>query len=257
MNTATYLQRIQYSGALTPHADTLRALHRAHMFTVPFENLSIHSGETIHLNVPWLFDKIVTRRRGGFCYELNGLFGWLLTELGFRVELLSARVARPDGQFGQEFDHMVLLVHLEEPWLADVGFGDSYLEPLRLNERGEQNDPAGKFRIAELDGGLIMEEWVEDKFEAQHLFTLIPRQLADYEMMCHYQQTSPESTFTKKMICSKATPNGRITLSGNRLIHTRHGEREKIDLTGSEEINTSLKAHFGITLKTYANPLLP
>ncbi len=246
MNISQYLHRITYSGPLVPNEDTLRALHRAHMLTIPFENLSIHAGERIQLNEAWLFDKIVTRARGGFCYELNGLFGRLLTELGFRVDRLSARVATSDGGYGPEFDHMALLVHLAEPWLVDVGFGDSYLEPLRLNERGEQLDPAGKFRIVELDGGFGMQEWVEDTFATQHFFTLMHHPLVDYEGMCQYHQTSPASSFTRKIVCSQATPNGRLTLSGNRLIQTTLGRREEVELASAEEVSAALKKHFGI-----------
>ncbi|HNB52447.1 MAG TPA: arylamine N-acetyltransferase [Anaerolineales bacterium] len=247
MNIQAYLQRIAYSGSLEPTLDTLRTLHRAHMFAVPFENLSIHHGERIQLTPEWLFDKIVTWYRGGFCYELNGLFAELLSELGFRVERLSARVARSEGVYGPEFDHMVLLVHLDEPWLVDVGFGDSYLEPLHLRVGEEQLDPAGKFRILEAEGGLVMQEWVEDKFETQHFFTHTPYPLTAYEGMCHYHQTSPESSFTKKIVCSKITPNGRLTLSGNRFIRTREGVKEEITLE-PEQIRQVLEEHFRITL---------
>lgn len=246
MKPVQYLNRITYSGPLIPNEETLRALHHAHMLTVPFENLSIHAGERIQLNPAWLFDKIVTRGRGGFCYELNGLFGWLLTELGFRVDRLSARVATSNGGYGPEFDHMVLLVHLAESWLVDVGFGDSYLEPLRLNARGEQLDPAGKFRIVELDGGFGMQEWVEESFATQHIFTLTPHPLADYEGMCQYHQTSPASSFTQKIVCSQATPSGRLTMSGNRLIRTTHEHREEVELATADEVSEALKKHFGI-----------
>jgi len=248
MDKTRYLQHIQFDGSLKPNVDTLRALHRAHMLTVPFENLSIHSGERIQLNDEWLFDKIVTRRRGGFCYELNGLFGWLLRELGFRVEMLSARVARSDGGVGPEFDHMVLRVDLDEPWLVDVGFGDSYLEPLRLNERGEQTDPAGKFRIIEWGGGLGMQGRVDDQFTTQHVFTLTPHPLSDYEGMCHYHQTSPDSPFTRKIACSKATLDGRVTVSANRLIITDKDAREEHELRDEIEMHNALKKFFGITL---------
>lgn len=248
MNLLAYLQRIAYSGSLNPTLDTLRALHRAHMLTVPFENLSIHHGERIQLTPEWLFDKIVTRNRGGFCYELNGLFAELLSELGFRVERLSARVARSAGGYGPEFDHMVLLVHLDEPWLVDVGFGDSYLEPLHLRLGEEQRDPAGHFRIMKAEGGLVMQEQVEGKFEDQHFFTLIPRSLSDYEGMCHYHQTSPESSFTQKIVCSKATSGGRLTLSSNRLIRTHEGVKEETTLDGPEQVRQALEEHFRIIL---------
>jgi len=98
------------------------------MRTVPFENLDIHLKRPIVLEDNALFDKIVTRKRGGFCYELNGLFAALLRALGFDVVMLSAGVANPEREFGPDFDHMALLVTLEQSWLADVGFGDSFVE---------------------------------------------------------------------------------------------------------------------------------
>src|SRR5689334_21580804 len=112
MDVQAYLHRIGYHGGLEPTAANLRDLHRAHRVAVPFENLDIHVGRPIVLDQDALFDKIVTRRRGGFCYELNGLFAVLLRALGFDVALLSAGVARADGGFGPEFDHLTLLVRV-------------------------------------------------------------------------------------------------------------------------------------------------
>jgi N-hydroxyarylamine O-acetyltransferase len=133
LHIESYLARINYHGALAPTAETLRALQVAHLLTVPFENLSIHAHEPIVLTDEALFTKIVTHRRGGFCYEANGLFAALLRALGCNVAMLSAGVAKPDGSFSPDFDHMTLLVTLAERWLVDVGFGDSFLEPLRLD----------------------------------------------------------------------------------------------------------------------------
>src|SRR6185436_1278414 len=151
MNTQAYLERIGYGGPLDPTAETLRALQVAHLQTVPFENLSIHAGQPIVLDVDALFEKVVVRRRGGFCYELNGLFAALLRALGFAVDLLSAEVARADGTFSPDFDHMTLAVlagkGLAERWLVDVGFGDSFREPLLLAERGEQAKGDRSYRI--------------------------------------------------------------------------------------------------------------
>src|SRR5215208_3894293 len=114
MNVDAYLKRINYSGPLAPAAETLRALQVAHLLAVPFENLSIHACEPILLEEDALFTKIVDRRRGGFCYELNGLFAGLLRALGFDVAMLAAGVARPGGGFGPDFDHMTLLVTLAD-----------------------------------------------------------------------------------------------------------------------------------------------
>jgi N-hydroxyarylamine O-acetyltransferase len=137
LDTAAYLKRINYSGPVIPAAETLRHLQLAHLLSVPFENLSIHSHQPIVLDDEALFDKIVSRRRGGFCYELNGLFAALLRALGFDTRMLSASVANAKAEWGPEFDHMTLLVTLEQRWLADVGFGDSFIEPLPLDDRND------------------------------------------------------------------------------------------------------------------------
>jgi N-hydroxyarylamine O-acetyltransferase len=135
-----YLDRINYRGPLEPTAETLRALHRRHMMSVPFENLDIGLGREIVLDPERFVEKIVTHRRGGFCYELNGAFAALLGALGFHVTLLSARVANDQGIASKEFDHLALQVDLEDRWLADVGFGDSFVEPLCLVTQVEQQD---------------------------------------------------------------------------------------------------------------------
>src|SRR6202165_5245282 len=147
MDVKAYLQRIDYQGSLTPDIDLLRSLHRAHLFTVPFENLDIHLGREIVCDESRILRKIVNEKRAGFCYELNGAFAALLRAIGFRVTLLSCRVARQDGSYGPEFDHLTLRVDLEEPWLADVGFGDCFLEPLRLGSRLEQEQTGRVYRL--------------------------------------------------------------------------------------------------------------
>src|SRR5215813_4358457 len=197
MDTKAYLERIRYEGPLEPTAETLRALHLAHMRAVPFENLSIHAGQPIILNNDALFEKIVTRRRGGFCYELNGLFAALLGSLGFDVAKLSAGVARPDGSFSAEFDHMTLLVNLDERWLADVGFGDSFEEPLKLDFRGGQLQGGRAYQV--VPGAahyLVLQREEQGKWKNQYRFTLQSYDFPDYEPMCHFHQTSPESHFT-------------------------------------------------------------
>ena len=135
LNVPAYLDRIAYTGPISPTLDVLRNLHRHHMLSVPFENLDIALGRNIVCEEDSFTQKIVERRRGGFCYELNGTFASLLRAIGFKVTLLSARVSRDDGSQSPEFDHLALRIDLEEPWLADVGFGDSFLEPLQLQPR--------------------------------------------------------------------------------------------------------------------------
>lgn len=249
MNTQAYLERINYHGSLTPTAVTLRALQVAHLRTVPFENLSIHMGEPILLDDEALFAKIVTRWRGGFCYELNGLFAALLRALGFSVTMLSAAVARGETAYGPEFDHMALMVELEERWLVDVGFGDSFLEPLRLDIRDAQVQGDRAFRIH--TEGLYLCLSQRDRegiWSKQFRFTQKPYQYADYAMMCRYHQTAPESHFTQRRICSRATPEGRITLSEMQLITTQNGERQEQELADEIAYAQALHTHFGIVL---------
>jgi N-hydroxyarylamine O-acetyltransferase len=248
MNLPAYLQRLNYTGPLDPTAETLRALHQSHLLAVPFENLDIHLGWPIIPDETAFFHKIVEGRRGGFCYELNGLFAALLRELGFDVTLLSARVARAGGGFGPEFDHLTLLVQLEERWLTDVGFGESFREPLRLVDPGEQVQTVGTYRLTQ--DGADWTYWEHDEtagWQAQYRFTLQPRRLADFAEMCHYMQTSPESHFTQKRICSLATPEGRVTLADFHLIITTHGQRQERELT-SQEYKSALREYFGIDL---------
>ena len=221
------------------------------MLSVPFENLDIHLGRPILLGEDFFFDKIIERRRGGFCYELNGLFAALLGEIGFDVTMLSAGVTGPEGNFSPDFDHMALLVRLPGYWLADVGFGDSFIEPIRLDESTVTEDVTGAYRVGAEGENKIMQRRSSDGdggWKPLYRFSLEPRQLSEYEEMCRYQQTSPESHFTQHRICSLATETGRITLTDGRLITTNEGIREERMLSGEDEFNSILVQSFGILL---------
>ena len=249
MNVSAYFDRIGYTGLATPTVETLIKLHRAHMFTVPFENLDIALGRRIVCDEASFLRKIVDGRRGGFCYELNGALAALLRQLGFQVTLLSARVPREDGSASPEFDHLTLRVDLEEPWLADVGFGDSFVEPLQLKVGIEQPQFGRNYRLVEKQGSLDMERSEPDgTWKRQYSFTLVPRRLDEFAPMCHYHQTSPESPFTRKSICSKATPWGRITIAERKLIVTCNGEKRESVLNSDEEWRAALRENFGTVL---------
>ena len=246
MDVEAYLRRIEYDGPRQPTAETLHALHRRHLFTVPFENLDIPLGTPICLDLDGLYNKIVLRRRGGFCYELNGLFRELLVQLGFHVHQLSARVRREDGGFGPEFDHMLLKVELDEPWLVDVGFGDSFVDPIVFRSGGA--DQVDGHRYVVLPVG---EEWEllrEDEKGKVPLYKFrdAPHQLSDYQQMCTFHQTSPESHFTKNWICSRATPDGRITIANMRLIVTRDDKRDEVQLSTEGDVRRCLHEFFGV-----------
>lgn len=266
MNIKAYLERINYHGPLAPTAETLRALQVAHLLSVPFENLSIHAAEPIVLEDEALFTKIVERRRGGFCYEANGLFAALLRALGFDVQMLSAEVANADGGFSQPFDHMTLLVSLEERWLVDVGFGDSFREALRLDETADQTQGTRAYRIVPDRDYFIMMQRGDNRGEsgdrggsgewrAQYRFTLQPHEYADYAEMCRYHQTSPLSHFTRARLCSLATETGRITLSEMRFITTTNsGEQQERALTTPAEFAAMLRERFGVVMTSHFQP---
>ncbi len=256
MDVSAYLRRIGYDGSLEPTVETLRGLHRAHLLTVPFENLDISQKRPIALFRDRLFQKIVTQRRGGFCYELNGIFAELLKTLGYDVTLVSARVSLNQDKVAPEFDHLALIVSFEiegagpQRWLADVGFGDSFIEPLRLEDGREEIQRGYAYQLREVRPG----EWsakqrkADDKsWGGMYDFSMIPRRLADFSGMCRYHQTSPDSGFTKGRVCSIATVDGRKTLSQEQLIIDRDGERieRRVD---PEEWYELLRSEFGVNL---------
>jgi N-hydroxyarylamine O-acetyltransferase len=252
LNVNFYLERIKYRGSLEQTATTLRELQVAHLLTVPFENLSIHASEPIVLNDDALFTKIVAHRRGGFCYECNGLFSALLRSLGFDVTVLSAEVANAEGGFSQPFDHMTLMVSLDQRWLVDVGFGDSFREPLLLDDRSEQEQDDRAYRIVADGKYLVLSRGDKREWKPQYRFTLQPYGYDDFAEMCRYHQTSPQSHFTQQRICSRATDDGgRITLSDMRLITTSmNAERQERELQNDEEYATVLRENFGVELKS-------
>jgi N-hydroxyarylamine O-acetyltransferase len=252
MNVTAYLRRIGHSGPISPTLETLRIIHRAHLETVPFENLDISLGRPIVLDQDRFVRKIVEENRGGFCYELNGAFAALLREMGYQVTLLSARAPLKDESPGPEFDHLALRVDLEQPWLADVGFGECFLEPLLLKPGIEQKQEQGALRVREEGDSLSVERQQPDgSWKTEYLFTLTPRRLEEFADMCHFHQTSPESHFTQNRLCTRSTSNGRVTLSDMKLIVTKNGNRQELILGSEEEWRMVLNQNFGLILPTY------
>ncbi|MFF8836800.1 arylamine N-acetyltransferase [Streptomyces sp. NPDC015130] len=249
-DAAAYLARIGAGRPERADAAALRELHVRHLLSVPFENLSIHLGEDIVLDEKALVDKVVGSRRGGFCYELNTAFAVLLRALGYRVSLLQARVVDPAGRLGIPYDHMALLVETAdgERWLADVGFGDHGHHPLAFDERGEQQDPGGLFRLREAADGDLGDLEVLKDGKPQYRLEVRPRELADFTAGAWYHRTSPDSHFPRSLICSLLTEEGRITLSDRKLITRAHGERAERVLDGDEEVRGAYRELFGIVL---------
>jgi len=254
MDIQTYLRRIGFAKPVRPDFETLRAIHRAHMLSVPFENLDIIPlHRPIHLDEQALWNKIVVNQRGGFCYELNGIFAWLLKQIGFEVIYLNARVFNSDGTPGKDFDHLTLLVRAPdgpERWLADVGFGDSFTEPLSFEERGEQVQGLRAYKLEGNSEGYVL--WQRDyngQWNKGYFFDLQPRNFpTDYEAACLYHQTSPQTHFTRQSIISRATPAGRVSLEEHTLILTENGKRRKLPVEHQTDFNALLKEYFGVVL---------
>ncbi|GAB1329665.1 arylamine N-acetyltransferase family protein [Streptomyces sennicomposti] len=253
-----YLRRIGAERPDSPTGSALRELHVRHLRAVPFENLSIHLGEEIVLAEGPLVEKVVGARRGGFCYELNGSFSALLTALGFEVTVLAARVHGEAGRLGIPYDHMALRVRTADggDWLADVGFGAHSHFPLAFGERGEQDDPGGRFAIDEVQGvGRADGAFVEDldvlrDGTPQYRLETRPRVLRDFVAGAWWHRTSPDSHFTQSLVCSRLTEDGgRITLSGRTLTTTgADGVRDVRQLALDDDVLSVYRESFGIRL---------
>jgi N-hydroxyarylamine O-acetyltransferase len=253
MDKGPYLTRLAFSGPVGPDLLSLRNLQLAHMLSVPFENLDIGLGRPIQLAEQALWSKIVLDRRGGFCYELNGLFAWLLNRIGFEITYLDGRVFDREGKPGIDFDHLALMVRIpgsSRRWLADVGFGDSFTCPLDMEDSGVQVQGLRAYRLEKgADGYVVWQRDYDGSWERQYFFDLQPRKFpSDYEAACHYHQTSPLSSFTRGSIISRATPDGRVSLEERRLIITRNGRREERPVDSREDYDLLLKEQFGVIL---------
>ena len=254
MDIPAYLNRINYRGAVRTDHNTLRGLHIAHMRAVPFENLDIALKRPIHIDEESLWQKIIVNKRGGFCYELNGLFARLLKQIGFEVTYLNGRVFNKEGMLGIEFDHLTLLVKSLDSsarWLADVGFGDSFVEPLNFDDRGEQTQRLGTYRLDETaDGFVVWRKKYDGSWERQYFFDIEPRIFPqEYEAGCLYHQTSPLTSFTQGSVISRATEDGRISLDNNYLTVTSNGTRAKQAVKSQDEYDRLLKEYFGVVLQ--------
>ncbi len=251
-----YFGRLGVPRPHTADAVNLHVLHRAHQMTVPFENLSIHLGEPIVLAEHDLIHKIVHRRRGGFCYELNGAMAILLETMGAQVRRVAARVYG-EGRAGPPFDHMALAVHATDasgPWLIDVGFGSHSVYPLLYDSRHEQDDPAGRFLLVDTEDGDV--DVLKDG-KPQYRIEPRERSLADFAPTCWWQATSPASHFTHSTICSRLTKDGRVSISGRTLITSEGGERTERQLPDAAAVLAAYCEHFGIALDQVPRDLFP
>jgi N-hydroxyarylamine O-acetyltransferase len=249
MDTEKYLRRIGIEHFDIPvNAESLKKLQKQHLLNVPFENLDIHWKRPILLDKNIFYEKIVEEKRGGFCYELNGLFCELLNEIGFPSRMISARVATANDEFSREFDHMAILTEIgDETFLVDVGFGDFTAEPLKFVFDAEQPDAAGAFVIKKhADEYFLVAKRDGDAWKSEYIFKDSAHDLTEYAEMCEFHQTSPESHFTHGKVCSMMTSEGRKTLTNKKFIETRGGVKRETEIHSEEEFNSILAREFQI-----------
>ena len=246
MNVKAYLARIGYSGMVRRDLETLTAIHRAHLSAIPYENLDIHLGRSLPLGAGHAFDKIVSSRRGGWCYEMNGLLAAMLQELGFDLYLAAGAVRRE--KFGDKTigNHLVVIAQLERPYLVDVGFGDGPLDPIPLAE--------GRYMHGSFEIGLERQcEWwrfrnhtaaAGESFD----FKEQPRDIDWFQEKCTELQTSPESGFTKTTVLQRRLPDRIYVLRGLRASNIRASNATACVVESQSEYARLLSDWFDIDL---------
>lgn len=250
MNIQAYLDRIGYEGEREVSSAVLQSLHRQHIFSVPFENLDIHYGKEIILEESIIYKKVVEKKRGGFCYELNLVFHGLLRELGFESRIIAARIFDSEGIVGPAFDHMCLLVKLEQLWLVDVGFGDLFLQPLALQADMIQTDGRNYFkaeRMAVNEYVLFMSSR-KAHFCRKYTFSTQAQVASDFASICQDKQTNPNSYFVRNKVCTKPTRTGRITLFNQKLIHKAGEQKLEYSLESEEQFTEILSKQFDLII---------
>ncbi len=238
-----YLRRIGWTDNVAVDLATLRGLHRHHLTAIPYENLDIHLGTSLPLELPRIFAKIVGENRGGWCFEMNALFAWALREIGFDVMFLKSRVGGPLLGTIEDFDHTLMVVQFEEPWLADVGFGNAILEPLPLRP-GAYEQGGFVYRL-EAAG----DQWLflnHERDGASYGFRLEPQELADFGPRCRWLQTSPESKFVAKLNCHRFVRGGIATLRGAVFTLVRADGEQQRTLRSATDLVDVMRVEFGL-----------
>lgn len=229
MNTKNYLKRINFTQSLKVDRETLFQLHQAHLYNIPFEDLNIHYNIPIILEKKDLYQKVIVGNRGGFCYELNGLFNELLKEIGFKTTIIEASVLSKEGKPGPPFDHAAIIVDLEKRWLVDVGYGgDSFVLPKELKLDIVQKDVHDYYKFTKYteDKWLLMHSKDGENFKGQIVLSFEVQELGNFKPECERKQIEPDSHFVMNFICTKATPTGRVSIINDKLVIRVNGEKE-------------------------------
>ena len=249
MDVQKYLDRIQFSKNLICTDEVLKSIHQLHVHQIPFENLDIYYKKIFNLDIESVFKKVVINNRGGFCYELNLLFDWLLNSIGFTSRIISARIFNDDGTLGPQFDHMCVYVKTNSDFLVDVGFGDLFVLPLEI-KNGVQFDGRNYFQIEKLEKNDFLLSMSADgiDFKKKYIFNLEFVNAKDFESICFDKQTNPSSYFVQNVICTKPTKTGRITIFNNKFIEKITDSRFETPINDNEEMKIFLKEKFRIEI---------
>ncbi len=251
LDAGAYLARIGHDGPSPATLDTLRAIHLLHPGAITFENIDVLLKRPIRLELPAIADKIVTRGRGGYCYEQNTLLMAALRALGFSVRSVAGRIQWNMNGLVTARNHMVLLVSLPDgEYIADVGFGGLTLTaPLKLEPDMEQETPHGWYRIVRAGDEFQLQAKLDGQWNAMYQFSLAGEDISDWEMANWFISTSPDSIFTKTLIVARPTSNRRYALRNNRLrIHHADGSTEQRMIVSSDELSGVLRGEFNLKL---------
>ena len=248
----SYFDRIDYNGGTDISEETLYELHVSHTLNIPFENLDVYYKKPVLLDEASLFNKIVKNRRGGYCFEMNGLFSIVLKRIGFKITDLLAR-GTLDGINYTAKTHQVLLVEInEKKWLADVGFGnDGIIAPLLLKEDQDQKQFAHTYcLLKDPKYGYVLQKKIKDKYVSLYAFDMNKCHPIDFIMSNHFTATFPESFFTKMRMCTMPTRKGRITLTDKQLKTVKNGVISETAVENDDRFNVILKEYFKLDLKS-------
>jgi N-hydroxyarylamine O-acetyltransferase len=245
-----YLKRIGYDGPREPTERTLAALQRAHILNVPFDALDCLLGNRVTVEPEDAYRKVVDAGRGGYCFELNGLFAWALEEIGFDVKRLAARPLIPvDPGVAEPFAHLALLVELDRRWLVDVGFGYPFAhEPLDLDVRGEQLRDGRRFRISEDGDDLLVEELGAEEVRA-YRFRLEPVEQDEFAPRCRIYSTDPDSVFVRHGPVVRVFDDGWVKVTRTGVAGVRGGRRIDREITDEADWRAALLEHAGLRLE--------
>ena len=253
MRVDQYLARIGVTAPIRPDLETLRAIHRAHLLAISYENFDVLFNRPVTINIPAIYEKIVENRRGGWCYEMNGLLGWALQELGFKVTRATGAVMRETSGDAAVGNHLVLKVDLDEgTYLADVGFGDGPIEPFAVAPGGFQSNGFA-FEISRVDNLWWRLRNHPEGGAPSFDFNLAPAIEPALALQCHRLQTAPESIFVQNAFCFRHTPSGLFILRGRVLRDmTPHAVSEHL-LNDADEFQAVVEGTFGLNIPDAAS----